>query len=176
MATKWQGKTNQQLYQARLAIELLAAPQEELLTRLPVELATQYQSAIFQLHLSFNSYLHELADMAQASHEFEGVQQLLEQSPVAIAELKQLQLLQQDSFSWFAWLQGEYDACFLLPLSQAFSQWQLSLQSSAKQRLAKNIIASAASEQSLALPEQLHNVYQNLKDLIEQQRINQSES
>ena len=152
----WLAKTNQQLYQARLLIELTGENDG------PVELAL-YQSSVYQLYLAYDSYLHELAESARADQNFKSLQELIGSMPIAIGELKELEHIESDDFSWLAWLLAEFA-----------NSKTLSSLPSVKSSLAANLISSSSA--SVVAVERLNEVYMSLQSLINEQRVNRSES
>lgn len=154
--SSWLAKTNQQLYQARLLIELTDENDAAL------ELAL-YQSSVYQLYLAYNSYLHELADSARADQNFKSLQELIDSMPLVTGELKELEHIESDDFSWLAWLLAEFEGSKTLSSLPA-----------AKSALAANLILSSSA--SAVSIERLNETYQSLQSLINEQRVNRSES
>ena len=114
---QWLAHSNQKLYQARLLLEASEQMEEESqqpgsYSDVPVAMISAMQeSVLFQLVLAYQSYLHELADIAQYRDEFYSLSQLLENVTVATGEMTELKQLESDSFSWLSQLQLAFQQC-----------------------------------------------------------------
>jgi len=107
---EWLGHSNQKLYQARLLLEGLEGA--ELDSEAPLALISAMQEGVlFQLVLAYQSYLHEIAEVAQCRDEFYSLQQLLDIVSVATGEMTELKQLEADDFSWLSQLQSAFQHC-----------------------------------------------------------------
>jgi hypothetical protein len=105
---EWLGHSNQKLYQARLLLESydLALEQDS-----GALVGALQESVLFQLVLAYQSYLHEIAEIAQFREDFYSLSQLLESAPVMTGEMTELQQLEADDFSWLSQLQAAFHQC-----------------------------------------------------------------
>lgn len=94
----WLRQTNQKLYQCRLLQEQQRQCGERVLQQ-----ALQ-ESALYQLRDAWLCYLHELAEAASYRQPFSSLEQLLQQMPLVTGEVRELQQLAADPFSWLAQL------------------------------------------------------------------------
>lgn len=109
--SQWLGQTNQKLYQARLLLdELEAVADEEKARSNAFQLALQ-ESILFQMILAYQSYLHEIAEVAQSRDDFQSLQQLIQAVPVATGEMTELNQLESDDFSWLSQLMAAFSSC-----------------------------------------------------------------
>jgi hypothetical protein len=69
------------------------------------------ESVLFQLVLTYQSYLHEVAEIAQYRDAFTSLQHLMEMVPVATGEMTELRQLEIDDFSWLRQLQSAFEYC-----------------------------------------------------------------
>lgn len=106
----WLGHSNQKLYQARLLLDSLKFAELSETTPAASILALQ-ESVLFQLVLAYQSYLHEIAEIAQCRDDFLSLSQLLVLTNVPTGEMKELQKLESDSFSWLSQLLTAFDNC-----------------------------------------------------------------
>ncbi|CCK75869.1 MAG: hypothetical protein KBT75_18145 [Oleispira antarctica] len=156
---EWLGHSNQKLYQARLLLENQEQA-EQSATGSVLSMALQ-ESVLFQLVLSYQSYLHEIAEIAQCRDSFSSLQQLIESVPVPTGEMTELRQLEIDDFSWLSQLHSAFEYCGQkdnrpVPQPQNASMIKLHDQTA----------------QSLPLREW----YQSLSDIIDLQRNNRQES
>ena len=94
----WLRQTNQKLYQCRLLQEQQRQCSE------PVLQQALQESALYQLRDAWLCYLHELAETASYRQPFSSLEQLLQQMPLVTGEVRELQQLAADQFSWLAQL------------------------------------------------------------------------
>ena len=94
--SQWIGFTNQKLYQCRL---LLA--QREQASDASLAKALE-ESALYQLHDAWRSYLQELADMVSLRDTVTSLPDLLQRAPLVTGEMNELRQLTGNSFSWLA--------------------------------------------------------------------------
>jgi hypothetical protein len=107
---QWVGHSNQKLYQARLLLDCL--DQTESSDSNQADLISGLQEAVvFQLILAYQSYLHEIAEIAQCNQEFYSLAQLLDIVKVATGEMTELKQLEEDGFSWLSQLQSAFKNC-----------------------------------------------------------------
>lgn len=156
---EWLGNSNQKLYQARLLIEQQEQAEQSAAGSV-LSMALQ-ESVLFQLLLSYQSYLHEIAEIAQCREPFGSLEQLLSLVPVATGEMKELNQLETDDFSWLNQMQAALAACY-----------QKDTVPMPKQRSASIIQIHDKTAQSLPL----RHWYQSLTDIIDLQRNNRQES
>ncbi len=93
--SKWIGFTNQKLYQVRLLLE-----QRERLDGPEALLDGLEQGAQYLLYDAYVSYLNELAEMANCRLPVATLDDLLARTPLVTGEMKEIQFLFTDSFSW----------------------------------------------------------------------------
>jgi len=157
---QWLSHSNQKLYQARLLLENQEQAERQ---GAPAALLSALQEAVvFQLILAYQSYLNEVAEIAQCREEFYSLQQLIDLVPVATGEMTELRQLEVNDFSWLSQLQVAFQAC-----SQKDSGSFL-----VKAHSPRMIQLKDQTGQSLAL----RDWYQSLSDLIDLQRNNRQES
>lgn len=91
----WLSFTNHKLYQCRLLLQQAQQTTE------PVVLKDALQdSALYLLRDAYVSYLHELAELATYRQPVESLAQLLQVTPLVTGEMRELEHLENDSFSW----------------------------------------------------------------------------
>ena len=91
----WLSFTNHKLYQCRLLLQQAQQTTE------PVVLKDALQdSALYLLRDAYVSYLHELAELATYHQPVESLAQLLQATPLVTGEMRELEHLENDSFSW----------------------------------------------------------------------------
>lgn len=106
----WLSHSNQKLYQARLLLDTLEQA-ESSETAVADMVSALQESVIFQLVLAYQSYLHELAEIAQCRDSFMSLSQLVELTPVPTGEMKEFSKLESDSFSWLSQLLTAFEHC-----------------------------------------------------------------
>ena len=156
---EWLGHSNQKLYQARLLLESQEQVEQAGIDSV-LSLALQ-ESVLFQLVLAYQSYLHEVAELAQCRDSFGSLQQLIEKVPVATGEMTELRQLELDDFSWLRQLQTAFEYCAHKdnrPVPQPQNGSMIKLHDQTAQTLP------------------LRNWYQSLSDIIDLQRNNRQES
>jgi len=94
--SSWIGFTNQKLYQCRLLLDAYRACQQ------PALASALDESALYQLHDAWLSYLHELADMVSFRESVTSLQDLTEKVNLVTGEMRELQQLADDAFSWLS--------------------------------------------------------------------------
>ena len=100
----WLSFTNHKLYQCRLLLQ--QAEQAE-----PQALAgAMKDSALYLLRDAYISYLHELAELATYRQPVESLAQLLQQTPLVTGEMRELEHLESNSFSWLRQFLNAVDA------------------------------------------------------------------
>jgi hypothetical protein len=109
--TQWLGQTNQKLYQARLLIDQLDGLGDSSSTIDNAYALALQDSILFQMVLAYQSYLHEIAEIAQCREEFQSLQQLIQIVPVATGEMTELNQLELDDFSWLSQLMAAFSSC-----------------------------------------------------------------
>src|SRR5690606_30649736 len=109
----WLRQTNQKLYQCHLLQE-----QQQQCGELVLQQALQ-ESALYQLRDAWLCYLHELAEAASYRQPFSSLEQLLQQMPLVTGEVRELQQLAADPFSWLAQLLLAVERQMLPPASAA---------------------------------------------------------
>lgn len=112
---EWLGHSNQKLYQARLLLDQLdqftqsdnsqSGAQNSALS------SALEEAVIFQLMLAYQSYLHEVAEIAQCRDEFFSLTELLSLVPVSTGEMTELKQLEEDDFSWLTQMQSAFQQC-----------------------------------------------------------------
>lgn len=139
--SQWIGSTNNKLYQARLLLELLPTAQEPALQQALEE------SALYQLRDAWFAYLHELAEAATYRGPVENFAQLLAATPLVTGEMRELQNLLDDSFSWLATLLASVEK-IAQPKARPKTDPKAFLHAPKTEELAQRIdlIAVAASE------------------------------
>lgn len=112
---EWLGHSNQKLYQARLLLEqldqLTQADDDQPMVQNSALNAALEEAVIFQLVLAYQSYLHEVAEIAQCRDEFFSLTELLSLVPVSTGEMTELKQLEEDDFSWLAQMQSAFQQC-----------------------------------------------------------------
>ena len=156
---EWLAHSNQKLYQARLLIE--KQEQAEQSADEPVLSIALQESVLFQLVLAYQSYLHEIAELAQYRDTITSLQQLIDSVPVATGEMTELRQLENDKFSWLSQLLTAFDYCS-----------QKENRPAAPQQNAGMIQIFDQTSQSLPL----RDWFQALTDIIDLQRNNRQES
>lgn len=129
---QWLAHSNQKLYQARLLLEELSSLNDVNSSRAasaPTALVDAIQESIlFQLVLAYQSYLHELAEIAQYREVFNSLPELLDNVAVATGEMTELKQLEIDDFSWLSQLLSAFQQCSqkeAVMASKAFSRPQM---------------------------------------------------
>ena len=107
---QWLGHSNQKLYQARLLLDALEQ-EESSCSNARGLIAGLQEAVLFQLMLAYQSYLHEIAEIAQYRESFFSLAELLESVPVATGEMTELKQLEDDDFSWLSQLQAAFQNC-----------------------------------------------------------------
>lgn len=93
----WLSFTNHKLYQCRLLCQqAVLKPEPQALTD------ALYDSALHSLHDAYISYLHELAELATYRQPVASLAGLLQVTPLVTGEMRELQQMEEDSFSWLA--------------------------------------------------------------------------
>jgi hypothetical protein len=156
---EWLGHSNQKLYQTRLLIESQEQA-EEAAPGSVLSMALQ-ESVLFQLVLSYQSYLHEVAEIAQCRDSFNSLEHLISLVPVATGEMTELNQLELDDFSWLRQMQVAFDSCAQKDVKPVLKQRNPS-------------IIQLHDKTSQALP--LREWYQSLSEIIDLQRNNRQES
>ena len=110
---QWLAHSNQKLYQARLLLETFEQASEQKGGEVVAAslLSGLQESVVFQLLLAYQSYLHELAEIAHCQEEFYSLAQLLKKVSVATGEMTELHQLELDNFSWLSQMQSAFDQC-----------------------------------------------------------------
>lgn len=107
---QWLGHSNQKLYQARLLLDSLDLLESSESAQ-PAMVSGLQESVLFQLVLAYQSYLHEIGEIAQCREEFYSLDQLLGLVSVATGEMTELKQLEDDGFSWLSQLQSAFQNC-----------------------------------------------------------------
>ncbi len=157
--SQWIGFTNQKLYQCRLLLEQLTAQQ-------PAPAALQQaleESALYQLRDAWLSYLAELGEMVAYRQPVHSLESLLQNTPMTTGEMRELQQLAGNGFSWLAQMLAATDA--------QGRPTGLNQPSAVPAVEVSGRIALTAAPQSL-----VSGWLQNLTCLIEDQRANRQES
>lgn len=105
----WLNNTNQKLYQARLLLDNLQLAETSSSTSALI--SALQESVLFQLALAYQSYLHEVAEIAQCRDSFSSLTQLIDLVPIATGEMKELNKLEADSFSWLSQMLTAFGNC-----------------------------------------------------------------
>ena len=103
---QWIGQTNQKLYQARLLVDACDLEANDMALK-----SALYEGALFQLHLAYDAYLHELAETAQCRVSFSSLSSLVSVTPLVTGEMKELVALSGDNFSWLNQLLSALNTC-----------------------------------------------------------------
>jgi hypothetical protein len=156
---EWLAHSNQKLYQARLLIEKQEQA-EQSADESVLSVALQ-EAVLFQLVLAYQSYIHEIAELAQYRDTIISLQQLIDSVPVATGEMTELRQLENDKFSWLSQLLTAFDYCA-----------QKENRPTAPQRNAGMIQIFDQTSQSLPL----RDWFQALTNIIDLQRNNRQES
>lgn len=156
---EWLAHSNQKLYQARLLIEKQEQA-EQSADESVLSIALQ-ESVLFQLVLAYQSYLHEVAELAQYRDTITSLQQLIDSVPVATGEMTELRQLENDKFSWLSQLLTAFEYC-----------GQKENRPPAPQKNVGMIQIFDQTSQSLPL----RDWFQALTDIIDLQRNNRQES
>ncbi len=165
---QWLAHSNQKLYQARLLLETLDQLNEDASGQASGNhsstalIEALQESVLFQLILAYQSYLHELAEIAQYREEFHSLSQLLDNVAVATGEMTELKQLEYDNFSWLSQLQSAFQQC---------SQKEVVMTSKAQ---GSPQMIQLSDTTAHALP--LQDWYLALTGMIELQRNNRQES
>jgi len=91
----WLSFTNHKLYQSRLLMQQAQQSADQ-----GVLAEALNDSALYLLRDAYISYLHELAEIATYRLPVQSLTQLLEVTPLVTGEMRELQQLENDSFSW----------------------------------------------------------------------------
>lgn len=156
---EWLGHTNQKLYQARLLIENLEQVEQSAAGSV-LSLALQ-ESVLFQLSLGYQSYLHEISEIAQCRESFNSLQQLMAFVPVATGEMTELSQLESDGFSWLSQMHLAFEGCAVKDSRPVLQQRNTGM-------------IQVHDTNSKILP--LRDWYQALSEIIDLQRNNRQES
>lgn len=156
---EWLAHSNQKLYQARLLVEAYDVAVEQDNRTL---IDALQESVLFQLVLAYQSYLHEIAEIAQYRDEFFSLSQLVENTPIATGEMTELKQLEADDFSWLSQLQAAFQQC---------SQKGVSTPTKAQ---ANPVMIQLQDTTNAGLP--LNDWYFKLSEIIDLQRNNRQES
>lgn len=156
---EWLRHSNQKLYQARVLIENQEQA-EETAAGCVLSLALQ-ESVLFQLVLSYQSYLHEIAELAQCRESINSLEHLISLVPVATGEMTELLQLEADDYSWLRQMHLAFEGC-----AQKDNKPVL------KPRSTGMIQLHDTTSQSLPL----RDWFQSLSDIIDLQRNNRQES
>lgn len=105
---QWLGHSNQKLYQARLLLDEFDVQKETASAALRSALE---EAVIFQLALAYQSYLHEVAEIAQYRGAFHSLAELVELAPMETGEMTELKQLEEDGFSWLAQMLSAFLQC-----------------------------------------------------------------
>ncbi len=160
--SQWLGQTNQKLYQARLLLDELDSLSQDGVRSVPPAFSLALQdSVLFQLILAYQSYLHEIAEVAQCRDEFQSLHQLIQSVPVATGEMTELDQLEQDDFSWLSQLMSAFSSCSQVEAYQVKSQ-------------ASSSLIQMHDKTSNVLP--LRDWFEGLTGIIDLQRNNRQES
>lgn len=108
---QWLGQTNQKLYQARLLLDQLEGLADATEASTSAYRLALQDSILFQMVLAYQSYLHEIAEIAQCRDDFQSLQQLIQSVPVATGEMTELNQLEIDDFSWLSQLMAAFSSC-----------------------------------------------------------------
>ncbi|MCD8521269.1 MAG: hypothetical protein LRY66_07770 [Saccharospirillaceae bacterium] len=96
--SQWIGFTNQKLYQCRLLLEQLSSLQSA-----PAALQQALEeSALYQLRDAWLSYLAELGEMVAYRQPVHSLAELRQQAAMTTGEMRELQQLAENGFSWLA--------------------------------------------------------------------------
>lgn len=150
--SEWLGQTNQHLYQARLLID---ATNDQSVRAMVNALE---DGAVFQLMLAYRSYLNELAYLAQVKDEFMSLADLISKTSVPIGEMRELDQLENDPYSWLSSLLSRFEDC-----------GQPGKASHTNQAGMIQLVQQTPATD-------LQTLYQALSDLIDLQRNNRQES
>lgn len=107
---QWLAHSNQKLYQTRLLLDALELAETSESTTLSLISALQ-ESVLFQLKLSYQSYLHEVAEIAQCREDFHSLNQLFDLVTIATGEMTELKQLEMDSYSWLSQMLVAFQQC-----------------------------------------------------------------
>ncbi len=105
---QWLGHSNQKLYQARLLLDELEGLEA---TASDAFNSALEESVVFQLVLAYQSYLHEVAEIAQYRSAFHSLTELMSLAPVETGEMTELKQLEDDGFSWLAQMLAAFQQC-----------------------------------------------------------------
>ncbi|WP_419811219.1 DUF6586 family protein [Bacterioplanoides sp.] len=93
----WLSFTNHKLYQSRLLLQ-----QAEQTSNPVVLQQALHDSALYLLRDAYQSYLHELAELANFRQPFTSLHELLSLTPLITGEMREFEQLENDSFSWLS--------------------------------------------------------------------------
>lgn len=149
----WLSITNLKLYQTQLLLQQWQSDQ------LPALQQALLNAALYHLQDAYLAYLHELAESVSYRLPVSTLSELIQQVSLVTGEMKELQTLEQDGYSWLAQcLQAIHDA----------------------QRPEQNVVVQHHEPSRIAV---IHDPtaavtqwHQRLSDLIDQQRANRHES
>ena len=94
--SQWIGFTNKKLYQSRLLLSEFAQCEQKAL------MSALEESALYQLHDAWLSYLQELGDMVAYRQPVQSLQELVGQVNLITGEMRELMQLQANAFSWLS--------------------------------------------------------------------------
>ena len=89
--------TNHKLYQCQLLLRQAQSVTEPAALQEALETA-----ALYHWYDAYVAYLHELADMVQWQNPVDSLEQLMQDARLVTGEMRELQHLQEDHFSWLA--------------------------------------------------------------------------
>lgn len=101
----WLSFTNHKLYQSRLLIQ-----QAQQVGEPAVLVDAMKDGALYLLHDAYVSYLHELAEMATYRQPVQSLAQLLQVTPLVTGEMRELEHLETNNFSWLHQFLNAVDA------------------------------------------------------------------
>lgn len=92
----WLSITNLKLYQSQLLLQQWQSDQ------LPALQQALLNSALYHLHDAYLAYLHELAEAVSYRQPLTSLADLIASVTLVTGEMKELQALEQDGYSWLA--------------------------------------------------------------------------
>lgn len=156
---QWLSHTNQKLYQTRLLLDELDSIDVNAADSLNSALE---ESVLFQMMLSYQSYLHEVAEIAHCQEDFHALTELIDLASVGTGEMTELKQLEDDDFSWLAQMMSAFQQC-----AQKDSLPAKSAQSNSS-------MIQLHNQPITSLP--LRQWFNELSELIDLQRNNRQES
>lgn len=152
----WLSITNLKLYQSQLLLQQWQGDQ------LPALQQALLNAALYHLQDAYLAYLHELADAVSYRQTVSSLTDLINAVPLVTGEMKELQALEQDGYSWLA-------------------QCLQCIQESHQPMLSKGAVLAIdpVPNRIQAVNDPTADVarwHQSLSDLIDQQRANRHES